>query len=100
MYRSRTIVVVVCIGLLLSYARASAAAPDVEKLLGFMPADLPLTMIVVDLATLDRAVGSFLERIGEDRSKASLIAKVKEEFPVGSWIDFSKPIGLAHTTLS
>lgn len=100
MYRFRTMAIAVCIGLLLSYARASAAAPDVEKLLGFMPADLPLTMIVVDLATLDRAVGSFLERIGEDRSNASLISKVKEEFPVGSWIDFSKPIGLAHMTLT
>ena len=62
--------------------------------------DALLTMIVVDLATLDRAVGSFLEAIGEDRSNASLIAKVKEEFPIGSWIDFSKPIGLAHTTLT
>lgn len=100
MYRSRTMAIVVCIGLLLSHACASAAAPDVEKLLGFMPDDLPLTMIVVDLATLDRAVGSFLERIGEDRSNASLITKVKEAFPVGSWIDFSKPIGLAHTTLT
>ncbi|MCH7840000.1 MAG: hypothetical protein IID38_07170 [Planctomycetes bacterium] len=100
MYRSRTMVIAVGIGLLLSPGRALAAAPEVEKLMGLMPDDLPLTMIVVDLATLDRAVGSFLESIGEDGSNASLITKVKEEFLVGSWIDFSKPIGLAHTILT
>lgn len=100
MYRFRTVAIIVCIGLLLNPGRALGGAPEVEKLMGLMPADLPLTMIVVDLATLDRAVGSFLEAIGEDRSNASLIAKVKEEFPIGSWIDFSKPIGLAHTTLT
>ncbi len=72
---------------------------DVEAVLRMMPADSPISAVVVDFTKLDKSISALVKTIKPDAPAPEIIAKLKEDLGIAEWIDFTKPVGVAQTTL-
>lgn len=76
-------------------AMANGETEELTKLLRIIPADFPVTIVVPNLERLDAAVFSAFKRFEPDSAEPWLVAGIKEDFPIGKWIDFGKPMAMA-----
>ncbi len=76
-----------------------AGAADVEAVLRLMPADSPLSIVVVDFQKLDKSIGAVVKSIQPDASAPAILADIKRELGIADWIDFTKPVGMSQPTM-
>ncbi len=95
--RTNASMVALCVAVAVLSHAAGAAARDVSTVMRLMPDDLTVSVVISDLESLDKSLEAFVKRIDSNAGYESLVAKVKSEFGIGDWIDFSKPMGAAQS---
>ena len=96
---SSFLVIGICLGITVQYAPADGGMGEVTKVLGIMPADFVTALVVRDLEELDQSISAWRGRLDPNYKGASIVADIKRDLPIGDWIDFSKPIGIAAPSL-
>src|SRR3990172_11059751 len=91
--------VAVCLLMVMPLRAARAGAADVEAVLKLMPADSPISVVVVDFEKLDKTLAAVVKSIKSDAESPHILADIKKELGIADWIDFSKPVGMAQPTL-
>ncbi|MEK7757330.1 MAG: hypothetical protein AAB385_08980, partial [Planctomycetota bacterium] len=76
-----------------------AGAAEVEAVLRLMPADSPVSIVVVDFEKLDKTLGAVVKSIKSDAEPPEMLADLKKELGIADWIDFTKPVGMAQPSL-
>ena len=99
--KSQRFVLVAAVGLVmvLPLRAARAGTAEVEAVLKLMPADSPVSIVVVDFAKLDKTLGAVVKSIKSDAKPPELLADIKEALGIAEWIDFTKPVGMAQPSL-
>jgi hypothetical protein len=85
--------------LVLPLRTAHAGAAEVEAVLRLMPADSPVSIVVVDFEKLDKTLGAVVKSIKSDAEPPEMLADLKKELGIADWIDFTKPVGMAQPSL-
>lgn len=68
------------------------------EVLGHMPADFPVTVVVVDLVKLDGAVAGIKRRLDPGDGDPNLVRDLRSDLPFGDWVDCARPIGIASAS--
>lgn len=76
-----------------------AGTAEVEVVLRLMPADSPVSVVVVDFEKLDKTLGAVVKSIKSDAEPPEMLADLKEQLGIAEWIDFTKPVGMALPSL-
>lgn len=76
-----------------------AGAKDAAGVMKLMPADFPVSVVVVDLAKFDKSLSAVMKRFGPNDGDEGLLKQVRDIPAIGEWIDFSKPVGMAGPSL-
>jgi len=92
--------VAVCLLIVMPLRAARAGAADVEGVLRLMPADSPISVVVVDFEKLDKTLAAVVKSIKSDAESPQMLADIKRDLGIADWIDFSKPVGMALPSLS
>ena len=87
------------IGLAILAAPARAGDGQVEAVMKMMPADFPLTAVIVNLEKFDKNIIAFGKTVDPQNEEPGILADIKKQLGVAEWVDFSKPIGLAQPAL-
>lgn len=77
-----------------------AGAAEVEAVLKLMPADSPVSVVVVDFVKLDKTIAAVVKSIKSDAEPPEILADLKKELGIAEWIDFTKPVGMAQPSLT
>ncbi|MFH1108712.1 MAG: hypothetical protein V1790_05905 [Planctomycetota bacterium] len=91
--------VAACLVMVMPLRAARAGAADVEAVLRLMPADSPVSVVVVDFEKLDKTLAAVVKSIKSDAEPPHILADIKESLGIADWIDFSKPVGMAQPSL-
>ncbi len=93
----------VCAGIFLAWLGPATGAwggtPEVEALLKVIPGDAPVAAVIVDMVKLDKSMGAAVKMIQPDAEYDGMLEGMKNDLPIGGWVDFSKPVGLALLSL-
>ena len=92
--------VAVCLLMVMPLRAARAGAADVDAVLKLMPADSPVSVVVVDFEKLDKTLAAVVKSIKSDAESPQILADIKRDVGIADWIDFSKPVGMAVPSLS
>lgn len=100
--KSQRFVLIAAVGLvmILPLHTVRAGTAEVEAVLRLMPADSPVSVVVVDFAKLDKTLGAVVKSIKSDAEPPEILADIKRELGIAEWIDFSKPVGMAQPSLN
>jgi len=82
-------------GLLVASAAGTPAEGNASSLLELIPADFPVTAVVTDPQRLDETVAFLMKRLDPDSLGWSVVEDLRGDLPIGEWIDFHRPIGIA-----
>ena len=90
-------------GLLLAFSITGvpvrAGDGDVEAIMKMMPADVPLSAVVVNFEKFDKNVIAFGKAVSPQSEGGGMLADLKDQLGVAEWIDFSKPVGMVQSSL-
>jgi len=91
--------VAACLVMVMPLRAARAGVADVEAVLRLMPADSPVSVVVVDFEKLDKTLAAVVKSIKSDAESPHILADIKKDLGIADWIDFSKPVGMAQPSL-
>lgn len=75
--------------------RTARAGNDPSSLMKLMPADVPISVVGVDLPKFEKSLEAAMKRITPDGHVESIAEQIKKEPPFGEWVDLSKPLGVS-----
>lgn len=72
---------------------------ELVSLLQKMPADAPVSLVLVNARQLDAAFQRVQRRFSPGEPPSGFLANIKDDLPIGDWVNFSEPIGVTFPTL-
>ncbi len=90
-------IVAVCPVLFSAMTLVRAGVDDVADLMKLIPADMPVSIVAVDVEKFDKSLIAALNRLHLSCTDRGLAQMIRALPTVGSWFDLSKPIGMAAT---
>ena len=87
----RVIILATCV----APVAAARGGDELETLLQKMPADVPVAFVVPNFEKLDKSVLSFVKAVDPGGGYEGMLADMKKGLPIGEWVKFDKPVGLA-----
>ena len=72
-----------------------AADGPFDALLAQMPAEPAVSLVVADAKNLDAKVMALMRRFRPGAVATGFLAGITDDLPIGDWVDFSQPIGIA-----
>ncbi len=91
----RSVTLLALLACALACGRSAQAGNDPSALMKMMPADVPISVVGVDLPKFEKSLEAAIKRVTPDGHMDSITEQLKKEPPFGEWVDVSKPFGMS-----